>query len=63
MRKYSALKDYGGYGVRYGKNAKAYNVTGNKGIQIELIDGKRILFGSHHPEGFVQALDKATNKV
>jgi len=63
VRTYSAFKDYVGYGVRYKKKGKAYNVSGNKGILLELIDGKRILFGSHRPEEFMHALDKATGKI
>ena len=63
VRTYSALKDYGGYGVRYGKKGKAYNVSGNKGIQLELIDGKRILFGSLRPEEFIQALSEAMGRT
>lgn len=62
VRTYSAIKDYGGYGVRLGKKGKAYNVSGNKGIQLELLDGKRILFGSKRPEEFLQALDRALIK-
>ena len=56
IRTYSALKEYGGYGIRYGKEGKAYNVYGNKGIQFEFQDGKRLLIGSQRPEEFLQAL-------
>ena len=28
---YSPIKDYGGWGIRYGFKGKAYNVSGNKG--------------------------------
>ncbi|UCE40428.1 MAG: hypothetical protein JSV17_13330 [Candidatus Aminicenantes bacterium] len=57
VRTYSAIKEYGGYGIRYGTNGKAYNVYGNKGIQIEFQDGKRLLVGSQRPEEFEQALE------
>ena len=43
---YSPIKDYGGYGIRYGFKGKAYNVSGNKGVKIYLKNGKNILFGS-----------------
>jgi hypothetical protein len=56
IRTYSALKEYGGYGIRYGTKGKAYNVYGNRGIQFEFLDGKRLLIGSQRPEEFIQAL-------
>ncbi len=56
IRTYSALKEYGGYGIRYGKNGKAFNVSGNKGIQLELQDGKQLLIGTQRPEEFASAL-------
>ena len=43
---YSPIKDYGGWGIRYGFKGKAYNVSGNKGVKIYLKNGKNILFGS-----------------
>ena len=43
---YSPIKDYGGWGIRYGFKGKAYNVSGNRGVKIYLKNGKNILFGS-----------------
>jgi hypothetical protein len=50
-RTYSPLKEYGGWGIRtgFGKTGKAYNISGNKGIQVELKDGKRVLLGTCKP--------------
>lgn len=46
-RTYSPLKEYGGWGIKYGfKNGWAYNIMGNQGVQLILNDGKRILIGS-----------------
>ena len=56
VRKYNALREYGGWGIRYGPQGKAYNVGGNRGMQLELADGKRILIGSQRPEEFLAAL-------
>ncbi len=56
VRTYSALKEYGGYGIRLGARGKAYNVYGNKGIQIEFQDGKQLLVGTQRPEEFASAL-------
>ena len=43
---YSPLKDYGGWGIRYGAKGKAYNVSVNQGAVITLGTGQRILIGS-----------------
>ena len=43
---YSPIKDYGGWGIRYGFKGKAYNVSGNKGVKNYLKNEKNILFGS-----------------
>lgn len=58
VRLYSPIKEYGGWGVRTafnGKNGKAYNVSGNMGIQLELKNGELILIGTRKP-GEVKAL-------
>jgi len=62
IRTYSALKEYGGYGIRYGVKGKAYNVSGNRGIQIEFLDGKRLLIGTQRPEEFRQALESVAGR-
>lgn len=47
MRTYSPIKEYGGWGYRITlKNGKAFNVTGNKGIQLVLKSGKKLLIGT-----------------
>ncbi len=43
---YSPIKDFGGWGFRISHKGKAYNVKGDKGIQLELKSGKKILFGT-----------------
>jgi len=48
VREYSPLKEYGGWGLRYGifGNGKAYNIKGNKGLQLEFKNGKKLLIGT-----------------
>lgn len=43
---YKPIRDYGGWGIRFGKIGKAYNVAGNKGLQLQLKSGKHILIGT-----------------
>lgn len=63
VRTYSALKDYGGWGIRYGRMGKAYNVSGNRGVQLKLSDGSRLLFGSQKPEEFATAINSVSSKA
>jgi hypothetical protein len=58
VREYSPLAEYGGWGIRYSRNGRAYNVRGNKGIQISKKNGKRILLGTQHPDEVAIALRK-----
>ena len=57
---YRPVKDYGGWGIRYGTAGKAYNVSGNRGVQLELRDGRRILMGSQKPEDLAAAVHMIT---
>ena len=62
VRTYRAIKDYGGWGIRYGKEGKAYNVSGNKGVQLELSNGEKILIGSQRAEELASAIASASKK-
>jgi len=56
---YSPLKEYGGWGIRYGFKGKAYNVRGNKGVKIFLKNGTNIMFGSQKHKELANALKVA----
>lgn len=56
VRKYHPLKEYGGWGIRgFGKN-RALNVSGNQGLQLELMDGRKLLIGTCQPEKITKVL-------
>ncbi|MDJ0806490.1 MAG: DUF6141 family protein [Gammaproteobacteria bacterium] len=55
-RTYKPIREYGGWGIKYGPSGWAYNVFGNRGVQLILIDGKRILIGSQRCEALEKAL-------
>jgi hypothetical protein len=57
-RTYSPLREYGGWGIRMGYKRRAYNVAGNRGVQIEYKDGSRLMIGSQRPEELEQAIRK-----
>jgi hypothetical protein len=60
---YNPIRDYGGWGIRYWFKGKAYNVSGNRGVQLELTSGDRVLIGSQKPDGLAQAISAALPKA
>ena len=58
VRKYSPLKEYGGWGLRIGLQGTAYNVKGNMGLQLVTHEGKRILIGTQRPGELVEVLEQ-----
>lgn len=56
VRTYRPIREYGGWGVRYGRFGKAYIVSGNRGVQLKLSNGKGLLIGSQRPEELAQAI-------
>lgn len=55
-RKYRPLLEYGGWGIRCGFNGRAYNVSGNEGVQLVFRNGKRLLIGSAKPSELETAI-------
>ncbi|MGD8999507.1 MAG: DUF6141 family protein [Granulosicoccaceae bacterium] len=49
-RTYKPLSEYGGWGIKYGRSGWAYNIIGDRGVQLELHNGKRILIGSQRAD-------------
>lgn len=58
-RKYNPIQEFRGWGIRgsFGKN-KAYNVKGNKGIQIVLKTGTKVLIGTQKNTESQQVIDR-----
>ena len=52
VRQYSPISEYGGWGLRYSLSGsgKAYNISGNMGLQLELKTGKKLLIGTKKAE-------------
>ena len=51
VRTYRPILEYGGWGIRYGIKGRAYNVSGNRGVQLVLHEGKRLLTRIIHEAG------------
>lgn len=46
VRRYSAITEFGGWGIRFGSNGTAFNVSGNMGIQLEFLTRNGLLIGT-----------------
>ncbi len=58
VRKYKPIREYGGWGYRFSfKNGKAYNISGNMGLQIVLKNGDKILIGTQKPDELMEFLN------
>jgi len=57
--RYRPLREFGGWGIRWVPGKLAYNVSGNRGVWIERMDGRTILIGSQRAEEFARAIDEA----
>lgn len=56
-RQYRPVLEYGGWGIRGSfKKGRAYNVSGNKGVQLVFKNGKRLLIGSQKAEELEEAI-------
>ncbi|MDD4253891.1 MAG: DUF6141 family protein [Methanofollis sp.] len=54
---YRPLTEFGGWGIRWGAGGwRAYTTGGDRGVRVYLRNGRKILFGSRDPEGFVAAV-------
>ena len=54
---YRPVYDYGGWGVRWrGRGKMAYSVSGDRGVRIDLADGKEIMIGSQRAEELAAAM-------
>ena len=56
IRTYQPIREYGGWGLKGGSMGLAYNVSGDKGLQLELKNGKKILIGTQQPEALQKIL-------
>lgn len=61
-RTYRPILEYGGWGLRFGLGGTAYNVSGNRGLQLVLGSGgwsDRLLIGTQRPEELAMAVQSA----
>jgi hypothetical protein len=58
VRRYSPLTEYGGWGLRLGLfgSGRAFNVSGDQGLQLQFTDDKKLLIGTQKAEDLEMAL-------
>jgi len=62
IRDYKPLREYGGHGIqRRIRKGRSFTVSGNKGLQIILNNGKKILLGTHKPKE-LEMINEKINK-
>lgn len=57
-RTYRAITEYGGWGIRNGLQGRAYNISGNQGVQLVLDDGKKVLIGSQRSDELANLINQ-----
>ncbi len=56
VRSYRPIREYGGWGIKFGPGGRALNVSGNRGVQLELEGEKPLLIGSQKAEQLALAI-------
>jgi hypothetical protein len=63
-REYDAVREYGGWGVKgWSRDKRAYNVSGNEGVELFLRDGRTIMIGSRRAAELEQAIMDARDAL
>ncbi len=57
---YRPVPEYGGWGIRWAPGrGMAYNISGTRGVKIDLVGGKMILIGSRNADELEAAINSA----
>jgi len=57
VHSFSPLREFGGYGIRFNSEMKAYYLRGDRGVKITAGDGQKYLIGSDRPEHLAAVID------
>jgi hypothetical protein len=60
LHDFSPLKDFGGYGIRFNGDMKAYFQRGTRGVKLTTDSGKKYLVGSDRPEHLFTVIKAVT---
>jgi len=59
-RRYHPLREYGGWGIRSGRDGRAFTISGRGGVQLVLRSGMRVLVGSRQAAELAAAIRRIT---
>ena len=57
VREYKPIREYGGWGLKGSSKNKAYNVSGNVGLQLILKDEAKVLIGTNNHDELEKAME------
>lgn len=58
VRTYRPVSEFGGWGIKGSSRKKAYNVSGNIGLELVLKNGRKVLFGTQKSQAIKYAMEK-----
>jgi len=58
-RTYRPIREYGGWGLRFSRRGRAYSISGDRGVELTLTDGRKVMIGSRRAEALAAALLRA----
>lgn len=61
-RTYRPIREYGGWGIRGIGSNRAYNTSGDQGVQLVLTNGNRILIGTQQPDALAAAISQIAGR-
>lgn len=61
-RTYRPIREFGGWGIRGLGSNRAYNMSGDQGVQLLLVNGNHILIGSQRPQELEAAIASIVGK-
>ena len=53
---YRPIREYGGWGLRFRRGGRAYNVSGREGVRLEFNNGKQLVIGSQRSDELAAAI-------
>jgi hypothetical protein len=63
-REYKPIREYGGWGIKgWSSKSAVYNVKGNEGVELTLVDGRKVMIVSQNPEPLTDAIKSTMRQV
>jgi len=57
-RTYRPLAEFGGWGMRRGRGGQACSVSGSSGVQLQFVNGSKLLIGSQRADDLARAINR-----